>query len=318
MNVELLIILSFCLSFLIFFVGIKILKKEKIGQEVRKLGPKSHYSKEGTPNLGGLFIIFSTIIIFIIMIIYLNIKIDYPKIIMLFMPLILYGVLGFFDDYMKIKQRKNDGLSPKSKLIFQIVWATIYFFVFLEEENTLIKIFNITINLRWAYGLLILFFFVASSNAFNLSDGLDGLSGGIAILILLGLSLISNNRLIDAFIISLIIPLCVFLIFNFHPAKIFMGDTGSLAIGATIANLFIILKHELLLIIFGLLLIIETVSVIIQVFVFRIRKKRVFKMAPLHHHFELCGWREESVVFLFWIIQGLLMIIGVYVFYKYA
>lgn len=315
-------IIGFFLSLLLLYVFIRVLNKVKLGQAIRKLGPKSHQIKSGTPNIGGTIMIGAILLLFAL---YLFLKIssinefnlDIYKLLMLFAPLIMYGSLGFIDDMIKAKSHKNDGLSPTVKLIFQIFWAALYFFIFLKENNTIINIFGYLVDLKWMYGLFIVFCFVGGSNAFNLVDGLDGLATGLAIIILSFLLFISNNLTVSFFIIGLIATLSAFLIFNFHPAKIFMGDSGSLAIGSTIVNLFIILKIEFLLVIFGFVMIIETLSVIIQVLYYKKTKKRVFLMTPLHHHFELKGIKEEKVAIGFWIIQFIFGLIGLYIYYSY-
>lgn len=315
-------IMGFFLSLLLLYVFIRVLNKVKLGQAIRKLGPKSHQIKSGTPNIGGTIMIGAILLLFAL---YLFLKIssinefnlDIYKLLMLFTPLIMYGSLGFIDDMIKAKSHKNDGLSPTVKLIFQIFWAALYFFIFLKENNTIINIFGYLVDLKWMYGLFIVFCFVGGSNAFNLVDGLDGLATGLAIIILSFLLFISNNLTVSFFIIGLIATLSAFLIFNFHPAKIFMGDSGSLAIGSTIVNLFIILKIEFLLVIFGFVMIIETLSVIIQVLYYKKTKKRVFLMTPLHHHFELKGIKEEKVAIGFWIIQFIFGLIGLYIYYSY-
>lgn len=327
LNIKYLIFtIAFALAFILLYLGINILNKIKFGQAIRKLGPTTHQVKYGTPNIGGAIMIISVIIVNIFLLILsfdtkyidrFSFKNEYQKLLMLFMPLIMYGTLGFIDDYYKAKKHTSDGLSPLTKLIFQIIWASIYFFSFLDFETTIINIFGKEIDLKWFYGVFILLCFVGTSNAFNLCDGIDGLSAGIALIILAFLLIICKDDTTSIFIISLIAVLCAFLIFNFHPAKIFMGDSGSLAIGATIANLFIILKIELLLLVFGLVMIIETLSVIIQVAYYKKTKKRVFLMTPLHHHFELRGYKEEKISIMFWIIQFIFGLLGLYLFHKY-
>lgn len=312
-------LLSFSLCLVFLIIGIKYLEALKLGQAIRKLGPKRHYSKKGTPNIGGVFIILSVIITYIIIIILYKVEVDYKLLFMLFMPLLSYGVLGFLDDFLKATQNKNDGLSPTCKLFFQILWATLYFIIFLDYENTNLNIFGYNIDLKWFYGVLICFLFVGSSNAFNLCDGLDGLASGIGIIILIGLAFllpkINTNVNVTLFVIILIGSLIAFWILNFHPARIFMGDSGSLALGSTICNLFIILKIESLLIIFGFVMIIETLSVIIQVLYFKKTKgKRLFLMTPLHHHFELKGMKEERISIVFWIIQMIMVILGLIIY----
>ena len=285
-------ILSFVVCFLITSIGIYYLKKRKLGQAIRKEGPERHKIKSGTPNIGGVFIILSVIISFIVISLVYKININYELIFMLFMPLICYGTLGF-------------------KMLFQIIWAVLYFIIFLNYETSVINIFGYNVDLKWFYGVFILFLFVSSSNAFNLCDGLDGLASGMAIIIFIALLLLSKNDIVSLFVVLIIAALLCFWVFNVHPASIFMGDSGSLALGATIANLCIILKVEFLLVIFGLMMILETLSVIIQVIYFKISKgKRIFLMTPIHHHFELKGIKEEKISIGFWICEVICVIIG--------
>lgn len=308
-------LLSFLSCSLLIFIFSKVLHKISFGQAIRELGPKNHYTKAGTPNIGGVFICLVTILFTLY---YGIITKEYRLAFMLIMPMLSYSVLGFLDDYLKAKTHKNDGVSPKAKMIFQIIWASLYFFIFLDEYDTTINIFGVNINLYFFYGLFILLSFVSSSNAYNLCDGLDGLATGLGIIILFGLLSLSDNKTIDVFIVSLIGSLTSFLVFNLHPAKIFMGDSGSLAIGVTIANLCIILKVELLLIVFGFIMILETLSVIIQVIYFKITKgKRIFLMTPIHHHFELKGYKEEKIAIWFWIVQIIFVLLALYLYNKY-
>lgn len=310
---------SFSLALFIIYIGILYLTKAHLGQAIRKAGPQSHNIKAGTPNIGGTLMIIALIITYLILLFVKKIDINYSLLFMLFMPLIAYGTLGFLDDTLKATKKTNDGISPRGKLFFQILWAVLYFIIFLDSYDTKINLFGLVIDLKWLYGVFILFLFVSSSNAFNLCDGLDGLSSGMAIIILLGLLIISRKincpSMVKLFIIALLGTIFAFWLFNLHPAKIFMGDSGSLAIGATIANLCIIMKVEALILIFGLVMIIETLSVIIQVIYFKITKgKRVFLMTPLHHHFELKGIKEEKISIIFWIIQMISVIIGLIIY----
>lgn len=312
-----LFLLNFTICFLLTSIGIFLLKRYKLGQAIRKLGPKMHLRKSGTPNIGGVFIIISVMITFIFYLIMnrIDLKTNIRLIFMLFMPVLCYGTLGFLDDYIKAKSHKNDGISPKGKLFFQILWATLYFYIFLDDNTSEVNFFGKLIDIKWFYGVFILLSFVSTTNAFNLCDGIDGLAGGMGLIILTGFYFIIDNEIIKVFLILFISSISAFLIFNIHPAKIFMGDSGSLSLGAVICSLSIILKTEYLLIIFGLIMIIETLSVILQVLYYKITKgKRLFLMTPIHHHFELMGIKEEKVSIIFWIIELLLVIIGIYIY----
>lgn len=305
---------SFIIAIFAFIFFIPFLRKIKFGQAIREEGPKGHYSKAGTPTMGGIVIILATVISFL----YLKITetvIDNHYALLLLMPLILYGVLGFIDDYLIVVKKNNQGLSSKSKLLFQIIWAAVYFFVFLDKGlSPVVNIFGWKVNLKWGYGILILLMLVSSSNAVNLSDGLDGLASGLVI-IALGVIIILSRYLekeaVLLYALCLLGAVLAFLCFNFKPARIIMGDTGSLALGASLANLFILLKMEILLLLVGVVFVIEALSVIIQVTYFKITKgKRVFLMTPLHHHFELKGYSEVEIDAGFWLIALLFGILG--------
>lgn len=312
---------SFIIAVFAFIFFIPLLRKVKLGQAIREEGPKAHYSKAGTPTMGGLVIILATTISFL----YLKGEagIDNFYALLLLMPLILYGALGFMDDWLIVKKKSNKGISSKGKLFFQIIWAGIYFYVFLRKGfSSVVNIFGWNVDLKWGYGILILLMLVSASNAVNLSDGLDGLAGGLVIIALGVVILLSYFRKEEAvliFSLSLLGAVLAFLCFNFKPAKIIMGDTGSLALGASLANLFSLLKMEVLLILVGLAFVLEALSVILQVTYFKLTKgKRIFLMAPIHHHFELKGYSEVEIDAGFWIfallagVVGLLL--GIYVF----
>jgi phospho-N-acetylmuramoyl-pentapeptide-transferase len=228
----------------------------------------------------------------------------------------MYSIIGFIDDYLIVIKKNNQGISAKSKMFFQIIWSALYFFVFLDKGmSSNVNLFGLTINLKWGYGILILLMLVSSSNAVNLSDGLDGLASGllvIASLAVIVLAAYQKNNSLLIFSICLLGALFAFLCYNFNPAKVFMGNTGSLALGATLANMFILLKMEVLLIVVGFVFVLEALSVILQVSYFKLTKgKRIFKMAPLHHHFELKGYKEVEVVMLFWFLGILCATIGI-------
>lgn len=308
-------LISFILSLFLLIFSIPLLRIIKFGQSIRGDGPKSHYVKSGTPTMGGIAIILGTIITFLFI---LNTKISISKhdILLLIMPLIMYSIIGFIDDYLIVIKKNNQGISAKSKMFFQIIWSALYFFVFLDKGmSSNVNLFGLTINLKWGYGILILLMLVSSSNAVNLSDGLDGLASGllvIASLAVIVLAAYQKNNSLLIFSICLLGALFAFLCYNFNPAKVFMGNTGSLALGATLANMFILLKMEVLLIVVGFVFVLEALSVILQVSYFKLTKgKRIFKMAPLHHHFELKGYKEVEVVMLFWFLGILCATIGI-------
>ena len=233
---------------------------------------------------------------------------------------IAYGILGFIDDYLIIKRRNNIGLTEIQKLVGQLVIALGFFFIFMKTGHITvftIHTLGIAIDLKWFYGIFLLFILVASTNAVNLTDGLDGLASGVSAIIMTFFTIIAiKNQDTEMIILgSTVVGSCIgFLIFNSYPAKVFMGDTGSLALGGAVAAIAIMEKMPLYLAIVALIPIIEVLSVVIQVTYFKITHgKRIFKMAPFHHHLELSGIKETKVVLLFWIITILLCVIGVFI-----
>ena len=296
---------SFMIAVFAFLFFIPFLRKIKFGQTVREEGPKEHFAKAGTPTMGGAVIVLAAAFVFL----YLRKEAGIDKLtaLLLLMPPLLYGFLGFLDDLLIARKKSNRGLSSGCKFLFQIIWAAVYFYVFLRKGHSpVVNVFGLEIDLKWGYGLLILLMLVSASNAVNLSDGLDGLAGGLVIIALGVTILLSRHRKEEAvmvFALCLLGAVLAFLCFNFKPAKIIMGDTGSLALGASLANLFILLKMEVLLLLVGLVFVLEAFSVIIQVAYFKFTKgKRVFLMAPLHHHFELKGYSEIEIDAGFWLL----------------
>lgn len=305
---------SFLLSIIIGLILVPLLKKLKASQSLSIYLSERHKSKSGTPTAGGLIFIIPTIIITTILVMINKITITHNFLIII-ITFTLYAVIGFIDDYLIIIKHNNKGLSENAKLIMQVIVSIIFFYLFMRNGNEpllWIHTLNIKINIGWYYGLFILFVLVASSNAVNLTDGLDGLAGGLSVIALLTFGIITWNtgwlegyEDIAIFIFILIGSLLGFLLFNLNPAKIFMGDTGSLSLGALLGSLAIITRHELLLIIIGIVFVLETLSCVIQRIYYKFTKKRIFPMTPIHHTFEKLGWKEIDIVRLFWVI-GLL------------
>ncbi|ANU27895.1 phospho-N-acetylmuramoyl-pentapeptide-transferase [Planococcus versutus] len=283
---------------------IPLLKRMKFGQSIREEGPQSHMKKTGTPTMGGLVFLIS--IIFTVIIVTWLANLLTAKTLILLMVLFGYGLIGFLDDFIKVVLKRNLGLTSLQKLLAQIVIAVISFLVLngIDFETGLsIPFTSISIELSWLYVFFIVFWLVGFSNAVNLTDGLDGLVAGTASIAFAAfgiLALYQEETAIAIFAFSVTGGLLGFLIFNKYPAKVFMGDTGSLALGGALAMVSILLKQELLLLIIGFVFVIETASVILQVGSFKLRQKRIFKMSPIHHHFELSGWSEWKVVIVFW------------------
>lgn len=297
------LISSFILAYLLGKILIPILHRMKYGQSIREEGPKSHMKKQGTPTIGGLIFIIST---FVVTIAYyaFYIKSFENDAIILLLIFLAFGFIGFLDDYLKIKRKKNLGLKAYQKMTLLII-VTLIIYVF--SKNTFgthlyIPVFDIEINLSYFYLPFLFIYFTGVTNAVNLTDGLDGLATTVTIIVLIFLfvvSFMSGKFDVGIFAFILIGALMAFLIFNINPAKVFMGDTGSLALGGAIAGIGFLLGIELILVLAGIIYVIETLSVIIQVVVYKITKKRVFKMAPIHHHFEHLGWSENKILFVF-------------------
>ena len=306
--------IGFIISVVLGYFLIPELKKLKADQRLSIYLKDTHKNKVGTPTMGGLIFIIPTFLTILILYFLGKINISINLLIILFI-FIGYSLIGFLDDYLIIKRNNNKGLTENQKMLSQIFLAIIFFYLFMRSGNEpllWIHTLNFKMNIGWTYGLFILFVLVASSNAVNLTDGLDGLAGGLSVIAFLAFALISwNTGWLDGyediaiFCFILIGSLLGFLIYNVKPAKVFMGDTGSLALGATLGTLAILTRHEILLIIIGIVFVIETLSCIIQFAYYKFTKKRFFPMAPIHHTFEKKGWKENDIVKLFWII-GLL------------
>ncbi|NBJ68493.1 phospho-N-acetylmuramoyl-pentapeptide-transferase [Clostridium sp. 1xD42-85] len=323
MNITVLMItiaIGFLITVLLSPIFIPFLRRLKFGQSIREEGPKSHLKKTGTPTMGGIMIVFSIVITSLIMSWKINpVGISYELWILLFV-LVGYGLLGFLDDFIKIIKKRNLGLTSKQKLLGQLIIALVIYFVLREQGfPTYVSIPGTTIQLElgWGYALLIIFMLVGASNAVNLTDGLDGLLAGTAAIAFGAFAILAwygyPQNEVAIFALAVVGALLGFLVFNAHPAKVFMGDTGSLALGGAIAAVAILTKLEIILVIIGGVFVIETLSVIIQVISFKTTGKRVFKMSPLHHHYELLGWSEWRVVTTFWLVGLVFAALGIYI-----
>ncbi|PFD46067.1 phospho-N-acetylmuramoyl-pentapeptide-transferase [Bacillus cereus] len=308
---------AFLISVALSPLFIPFLRKLKFGQSIRDEGPKSHQKKSGTPTMGGIVIYVSMMVTTLIM----AFKFNYlgAEVSLLLLVTFGYGLIGFLDDYIKVVKKRNLGLTSKQKLIGQLVIAIAFFFIGKGQAlHTYIMIpgTDVKFELSWAYFVLVLFMLIGGSNAVNLTDGLDGLLSGTAAIAFGAFSIIAVAQEqfgVAIFCMAVVGAVLGFLVFNANPAKVFMGDTGSLALGGAIAAVAILLKQELLLVIIGGVFVMETLSVIIQVISFKTTGKRVFKMSPLHHHYELCGWSEWRVVVTFWSVGFLLAVLGIYI-----
>ncbi|PKR78537.1 phospho-N-acetylmuramoyl-pentapeptide-transferase [Halalkalibacillus sediminis] len=311
--------ISFLVTVLLAPVLIPFLKRLKFGQSIREEGPESHQAKSGTPTMGGVIIIFSIVIGTLIMLGKDGFANFTSETFILLFVLVGYGLIGFLDDFIKIYKKRNLGLTSKQKMLCQVFIAIVVSIILYNQGfDTAVDIpaTDWSIEFGWFYSIFLLLMLVGASNAVNLTDGLDGLVAGTASIAfgafaIIGISLSAPNNL-TIFTLAVVGALLGFLVFNSHPAKVFMGDTGSLAIGASIAMVAILMKVEILLVIIGGVFVIETLSVIIQVISFKTRGKRIFKMSPLHHHYELVGWSEWRVVVTFWLVGILCAAFGIY------
>lgn len=314
------IILNFLLALLLMMIVmpkfIPFLHKIKFGQVEREEGLESHKKKGGTPTMGGLaFIVCTVLTVYLLNISYIK---D-PTVNLITFAFVGYGLIGFLDDYLIVVKHSNVGLKPLYKYALQSVLAIAFYALasyFVADFNTTITIpvLHYELNLEYLYPVLIYFMFAAESNAVNLTDGLDGLATGLMIVAtapFIIFAIMIKEYAIASYAMALIGALAGFMYFNFHPARIFMGDCGSLSLGGILAAFAIFTKQELLLVLIGGVFLVETLSVIIQVVSFKTRGKRVFKMAPIHHHFEMLGWNEQQVVISFWFLGFVCGIIGV-------
>lgn len=314
MNIQTtLLFVSFVATVLLGFIVVPILKKKKIGQVVREEGPKSHLQKNGTPIMGGIIII---LVVTAILAFFVK---DYPILIMPMVAIFGYGVVGFLDDFKKLILKDPEGMSPKMKMlglfIVTAILIVLYLFVFNLGTSIIIPIFNQPISLGIPIFILFTaFILLGTTNAVNLTDGLDGLATGVVAIIMTFFTLEAlrqQNYEMVVFSASTVGACIGFLLFNMHPAKVFMGDTGSLALGGAVAITALILKMPLYLAIVAFVCIVDTISVMLQVIYFKATNgKRLFKMAPFHHHLELSGYKETTVVLIFWIITIICCVIA--------
>ena len=315
------LMLSFFVSVIFGYFLIPVLRKLKCGQNISVFTAFRHASKQGTPTLGGLIFIVPTLITMLVLYLRGSLEISSSLLIIIFV-FISYALLGFVDDFLKIKAHNNEGLSITQKLVIQVLIALIFFFIYMKGGgDTYLRITSLHINvdLKWLYGIFILFLLVGSSNAVNLTDGLDGLAGSLSVVAFLsfgilcwGTTWVSGNQEMAIFCFILVGSLLGFLVYNTHPAKVFMGDTGSMALGASLAAIAILSKHELSLALIGGVFVVEALSSIIQLTAIKKFHKKVFLMAPIHHHFEKLGWEETDIVKLFLIIGFMLGMIAIY------
>ncbi|MET1247976.1 phospho-N-acetylmuramoyl-pentapeptide-transferase [Sporolactobacillus sp. STCC-11] len=308
--------ISFLVTLIFAPFFIPFLRKLHFGQYIREEGPKSHQKKSGTPTMGG--VIFLIGLLAGILVMGLRYHVTTPDTYMLLFVTFGFGFVGLLDDFIKISMKRNMGLTSKQKMAAQIIISLIFWFIITRYDYSTYLSFpgtNLMLNLHWFYPLFVIFLLVGVPNATNLTDGMDGLLSGLAVIAFAAYAVIAwftMNLGVAVFAMVMLGALLGFLIFNAHPARVFMGDTGSLAIGGALAGMAILTNTEILLAVIGGVFAIETLSVIIQVISFKTTGRRVFKMSPIHHHFELSGWSEWKVVTVFWLVGLMLAVIGIY------
>ena len=306
------VLISFALSLLMGPVVIPFLRKLKMGQTERVEGVQSHLKKAGTPTMGGVIILGSVLLTSVF---YIK---EYPKIIPVLFVTLGFGLIGFLDDYLKVVMKRSDGLYPKQKMALQIVVTAIFAFYMVKFAGvplTMLIPFSggRYLNIGWLAIPLMFFVVIGTVNGVNFTDGLDGLASSVTVLVATFFTVVAigTKSGIEPITCAVVGALLGFLLFNVYPAKVFMGDTGSLALGGFVAGTAYVMQMPLFILIVGLIYLIEVLSVIIQVTYFKATHgKRIFKMAPIHHHFELCGWSETRVVAVFSIITAILCLIA--------
>ena len=309
---------AFLLTVLMLPRLIKYLHVLKFGQAIREEGPQSHMHKKGTPTMGGISFIIAIVISLIVAMFLDSSNIKYY--VLFIYTTISFSIIGYIDDMLIVVKKKNDGLAPRKKLMLQIIFSVIFYilvtFIYKEVNYIHIPVFDYNLNISYFYIIFLVFWQTGFSNAVNLTDGLDGLATSVTIITTSTFALLAykeNNFPVLVFCLTIVGALIGFLLFNRNPAKIFMGDTGSLALGGILAAISVILHKEVAFLFIGLVYILETLSVIIQVAYFKKTGKRIFKMSPLHHHFELSGYGEVKTVYIFVIIAVISSAIGYFV-----
>ncbi|MBQ8892600.1 MAG: phospho-N-acetylmuramoyl-pentapeptide-transferase [Bacilli bacterium] len=308
--------LGFISSIILGFILIPVLKRLHMGQRISSYVGERHHAKEGTPTFGGLIFIIPTLIVTGVLL--LTHKMDLTEDLkMVLFVFITHAFIGFLDDYLSHKKGKNEGLTTLQKLFMQLFISLIVFYLYIKnggQTSLVVSTLGINIEMKWLYGIFILLILVGSSNAVNLTDGLDGLAGGLSAISFVAFSLISLMvGYTDMGIFSLILTGAVlgFVFYNAHPAKVFMGDTGSLALGAVMGMIAILTHREVTLLIVAFVFVIETLSVILQVIWVKCFNRRLFLMTPIHHHFEKMGMPEVDIVRMFWLFGLILAMAGI-------
>ncbi len=306
------VILSFAISVVLGPIVIPFLRRLKVGQTVRDEGPQSHLKKNGTPTMGGILILISVVITSLFFV-----K-DYPKIIPILFLTLGFGLVGFLDDYIKVVLKRSMGLRAWQKFALQIVVTGIFVFYLLHYTDVSLAmkvpfLNDVYLDFGWLNIPILFFVVIGTVNGTNFTDGLDGLASSVTVLVATFFTVVAigTNSGIEPITCAVVGALLGFLLFNVHPASVFMGDTGSLALGGFVAATAYMMQMPIYIVIVGFIYLIEVVSVILQVSYFKMTGgKRIFKMAPIHHHFELCGWSETRVVAVFSIVTALLCLVA--------
>ncbi len=305
------VLIAFGISVVLSPIVIPFLKKLKFGQFVRDDGPESHLKKSGTPTMGGLIILISIVITSLI---YIK---DYPGIIPVLFATLGFGIIGFLDDYIKVVMKRSLGLRAWQKMLGQFIVTGIFaYYIYAHTDlgtEMIIPFWGKTVDIGWAYYVLLFFVMLGTANGANFTDGLDGLASSVTVLIATFFTVVAigYNSGIEPITCATVGSLLGFLVYNVYPARVFMGDTGSLALGGFVASTAYVLRMPLIILIVAFIYFAEVLSVIIQVTYYKKTGKRVFKMAPIHHHFELSGWPETKVVSIFSIVTAVLCLIGI-------
>lgn len=306
-------IVTYVISVIFGPIVIDYLKKLSVRQVVREEGLQSHHKKTGTPVMGGFIFLVPTVIVTLIAL-FITKKMDL-EIIMILLSTLLFGAIGFIDDYRKVVKKHNEGLTSKQKLFAQLLVALPLAVIATSLNSEMwIPFTNIYLDLGWFYSIFVIIVVLATTNAVNLTDGVDGLSSSVTVIVLMFYTFVCIKfgfSQFSVFSVSLIGGLLGFLLFNKNPAKVFMGDFGSLALGGAVVSLAIFTNTLLLIPIVGVIYFIETLSVTIQVLYFKKTQKRIFRMTPIHHHFELVGWNENKIVRNFCIVSLIGAVIGI-------
>lgn len=313
----LLIMFGFLSSIFLAFILIPILRRKKLGQNISSYLSKEHSQKQGIPTMGGLIFIIPTFVIILFLIYIGKIKLTNDLIIIL-VTFLSYALIGGIDDYLSLKKKNNEGLTTLSKFTLQFIVGVVLFYLYLQAGGSTafqISAFGIKLNLGWLYGPFILLILVGSSNAVNITDGLDGLAASLSVVAFIAYALIAMivGKIELAFFIMILFgSILGFLVFNVYPAKVFMGDIGSLSIGAVMGMIAILTHKEITLLVVAGVFVIETLSVILQNFWVYVFKRKLFLMTPLHHNLEKKGWSEPDIVKLFFVIGFILSMAGIY------